>query len=108
MRAQDQAAAERPMQPGSAADRWPKQIKFIVGNEACERFSYYGMRSILAGYITGEVARGGLGQAADTSTSIIHMFIFANYFMPLLGASLSDTIIGRYHTILSVSLFYCA
>ena len=37
----------------STADRWPPQIKYIVGNEACERFSYYGMRSILAGYITG-------------------------------------------------------
>jgi POT family proton-dependent oligopeptide transporter len=88
--------------------RWPAQIKYIVGNEACERFSYYGMRSILAGYITGAVVRGGLGQDADTSTEIIHLFVFANYFMPLLGAWLSDKIIGRYRTILWVSLFYCA
>ena len=91
----------------AAADRWPPQIKFIVGNEACERFSYYGMRSILAGHITGTVLKGGLGQNADTSTEIIHTFVFANYFMPLLGAWLSDKIIGRYHTILWVSLFYC-
>ena len=101
-------AADALPPPKTAVDRWPRQIKFIVGNEACERFSYYGMRSILAGYITGEVAKGGLGQAVDTSTSIIHMFIFANYFMPLFGAWLSDKIIGRYHTILWVSLFYCA
>jgi POT family proton-dependent oligopeptide transporter len=92
----------------SAVERWPRQIKFIVGNEACERFSYYGMRSILAGYITGAVLKGGLGQDADTSTEIIHTFVFANYFMPLFGAWLSDKIIGRYHTILWVSLFYCA
>lgn len=89
-------------------NRWPPQIKFIVGNEACERFSYYGMRSILAGYITGEVLRGGLGQSADFSTEVIHLFVFVNYFMPLLGAWLSDKLIGRYHTILWVSLFYCA
>ena len=95
-------------QPHSPADRWPPQIKFIVGNEACERFSYYGMRSILAGYITGEVLKGGLGQTPDTATSIIHLFVFANYFMPLFGAWLSDKLIGRYHTILWVSLFYCA
>jgi proton-dependent oligopeptide transporter, POT family len=94
--------------PENSADRWPPQIKFIVGNEACERFSYYGMRSILAGYIAGEVARGGLGQDTDTATSIIHTFIFANYFMPLFGGWLSDRLIGRYHTILWVSLFYCA
>jgi POT family proton-dependent oligopeptide transporter len=93
--------------PASTANRWPRQIKYIVGNEACERFSYYGMRSILAGYITGEVARGGLGQSADTATSIIHLFVFVNYFMPLFGAWLSDKLIGRYHTILWVSLFYC-
>jgi POT family proton-dependent oligopeptide transporter len=88
--------------------RWPKQIKYIVGNEACERFSYYGMKGILAGYITGEIAHGGLGQTSDTSTTIIHLFGFAVYFMPLFGAWLSDRIIGRYHTILWVSLFYCA
>ena len=90
------------------AGRWPSQIKFIVGNEACERFSYYGMRSVLAGYITGAVLRGGLGQEADTATRIIHLFVFINYFMPLLGAWLSDRLIGRYRTILWVSLFYCA
>ena len=89
-------------------NRWPPQIKYIVGNEACERFSYYGMRSILAGYITGAVLQGGLGQSADVSTEIIHLFVFANYFMPLFGAWLSDKLIGRYHTILWVSLFYCA
>lgn len=88
--------------------RWPAQIKYIVGNEACERFSYYGMRSILAGYITGAVLQGGLGQSGDKSTEIIHMFVSVNYFLPLLGAWLSDKIIGRYHTILWVSLFYCA
>ena len=94
--------------PQTNPDRWPAQIKYIVGNEACERFSDYGMRSILAGYITGAVLKGGLGQETDASTNIIHAFVSANYFMPLLGAWLSDKLIGRYHTILWVSLFYCA
>src|SRR4051812_49365374 len=96
--------------PGSPGppNRWPAQIKYIVGNEACERFSYYGMTGILAGYISGKISEGGLGQEADTATSIIHTFKFVNYFMPLFGAWLSDRIIGRYHTILWVSLFYCA
>jgi POT family proton-dependent oligopeptide transporter len=94
--------------PASANNRWPAQIKYIVGNEACERFSYYGMRSILAGYITGAVLQGGLGQSADKSTEIIHTFVSVNYFLPLFGAWLSDKIVGRYRTILWVSLFYCA
>lgn len=66
------------------------------------------MRSILAGYITGAVLKGGLGQDADASTDIIHGFVAVNYLMPLFGGWLSDKLIGRYHTILWVSLFYCA
>ncbi len=66
------------------------------------------MRSILAGYITGAVLKGGLGQSPDTSTIVISTFVAVNYFMPLFGAILSDKLIGRYYTILYVSLFYCA
>ncbi len=89
-------------------DRWPPQIKYIVGNEACERFSFYGLKGILVGYMTGEVLKGGLHMSPDKATSIFHLFVFANYFTPLLGAWLSDKIFGRYNTILWVSLFYCA
>ena len=66
------------------------QIKFIIGNEAAERFSYYGMRSILALYITSV-----LMQTKDRATAIIHLFVFVNYFMPLFkSARLSDRIWG--------------
>ncbi len=84
-------------------DRFPAQIKYIVGNEACERFSFYGMRSLLVVYITTILAK-----STDEATEIIHYFIFATYFMPLLGAWVSDRFWGRYHTILWISLFYCA
>ena len=88
--------------------RWPRQIKYIIGNEACERFSYYGMTGILAGYISGQLVAGGLGKSDDYTTTVTQLFIFVNYFTPLLGAWLSDKIIGRYKTIFWVSLFYCA
>jgi POT family proton-dependent oligopeptide transporter len=91
-----------------AASRWPRQIKYIVGNEACERFSYYGMTGILAGYISGQLVAGGLGKSEDYATTIIALFKSFNYFTPLLGAWLSDKLIGRYKTIFWVSLFYCA
>ena len=91
-----------------AARRWPRQIKYIIGNEACERFSYYGMTGILAGYISGQLTAGGLGKSEDYATTIIALFKSFNYFTPLLGAWLSDKLIGRYRTIFWVSLFYCA
>ena len=31
--------------------RMPGQIKYIIGNEACERFSFYGMRNILVQFL---------------------------------------------------------
>ena len=101
-------AAGRPTEEKTGANRWPPPIKFIIGNEACERFSYYGIRSILALYIS-KVLFQGLpeGAARDKATEIIHLFIFANYFTPLLGAWLSDKLWGRYHTIFYVSLIYC-
>ena len=84
-------------------DRWPSQVRFILGNEAAERFSYYGMKAILALYITNV-----LMQTRDQATHIIHLFGFVNYFMPLIGAWVSDRLLGRYRTILWISLSYCA
>ena len=92
----------------SIARRWPRQIKYIIGNEACERFSYYGMAGILAGYISGQLVAGGLGKSENYATEVISLFKSLNYFTPLLGAWLSDKLIGRYKTIFWVSLLYCA
>ncbi|MCU0787529.1 MAG: POT family MFS transporter [Verrucomicrobia bacterium] len=82
--------------------RFPAQARFILGNEAAERYSYYGMKGILALYITNVLL-----MSRDEATTIIHLFSFANYFMPLLGAWVSDRFWGRYKTILWISLSYC-
>jgi POT family proton-dependent oligopeptide transporter len=92
-----------PAAPSSAVDRFPSQVKYIVGNEAAERFSYYGLLSILMVYITDVLER-----TTDAGTELIHAFKFVNYFMPLLGAWVSDRLLGRYRTILWISFAYCA
>jgi POT family proton-dependent oligopeptide transporter len=94
-------------QPGSAhgkpkRERYPPQVKFIIGNEACERFSYYGMLSILTLYLKNEMS---MGEAH--SKEVVHIFATAVYFLPLFGGLLADRWLGRYWTILSISLFYC-
>ncbi len=83
-------------------DRLPPQTKFIVGNEACERFSFYGMRAILTLYCT-NVLLMNKAQA----TEVGHLFNMAVYFLPLLGAWIADHWWGRYRTILLISLVYC-
>ncbi len=81
---------------------FPRQIPFIVTTEACERFSYYGMLSILTLYLKNELTLG-----ADDAKSVVHVFKMAAYFLPLAGAWLADRWLGRYRTILSLALFYC-
>ena len=88
--------------PSASADSFPPQIKYIISNEACERFSFYGMRSILTLYIAKH-----LGQGSSKASEVVHLFVFGVYFMPLFGAWLSDRVLGRYKTILFISLFYC-
>lgn len=80
----------------------PAQSKYIVGNEACERFSFYGMRSILVAYMTGMLL-----MSKNEATEVVHLFIACTYLLPLLGAWLADRFLGRYRTIFSISLFYC-
>jgi POT family proton-dependent oligopeptide transporter len=89
-----------PAIPGS--DRFPGQIKYIIGNEACERFSYYGVLGILELYLKDRMKMGDGG-----ATEVVHYFGTAVYFLPLFGGWLADRYLGRYWTILSISVFYC-
>lgn len=83
--------------------KFPSQVKFIVWNEACERFSYYGMRTILVVFMTSH-----LMIAASSAKETYHLFAAFCYLFPLLGAFISDRLWGKYNTILYLSLFYCA
>jgi POT family proton-dependent oligopeptide transporter len=87
----------------TADNKFPSQIKYIVGNEACERYSYYGMRSILTVFMIQVL----LMQEAE-ATSTYHIFASLCYFFPLAGAYISDRLWGKYKTILYLSLVYCA
>ena len=86
-------------------DRLPPQTKYIVGNEACERFSFYGIVAILTNYAT--TLYGGGDLAAEEAKETVHWFKMACYVMPLLGAWIADRFWGRYNTILWLSLAYC-
>uniref|UniRef100_A0A023F7I0 Oligopeptide transporter 1 n=2 Tax=Triatoma infestans TaxID=30076 RepID=A0A023F7I0_TRIIF len=81
--------------------KYPKSVFFIIGNEFCERFSYYGMRTILSLYLT-----QALKYTETTSTIIYHTFVMLCYFTPLVGGIAADSWLGKYKTILYVSLFY--
>jgi len=88
----------------------PPGIPYIVGNEAAERFSYYGMRAILVIYMT-QYLMNASGQpdrmSEQEAQGYYHLFISAVYVMPVFGAFLADAWLGKYRTIIGLSLVYC-
>jgi POT family proton-dependent oligopeptide transporter len=88
----------------------PSGVPFIVGNELAERFSYYGMRTILIVFMTHYV-KNAAGQVEamgpEQAKAWYHTFAAGAYFFPLLGAILSDVWLGKYPTIVWLSLVYC-
>lgn len=88
----------------------PSGINYIIGNEAAERFSFYGMRSVLLAYMTIYLVQpnGDVQVFSEKEAEAwVHLFVGSAYFFPLIGGILADAYWGKYRTILSLSLFYC-
>ena len=88
----------------------PPGVPFIIGNEAAERFSYYGMKSILTVFMVHYVLNkaGVLAPMHEhEADKYTHYFVSGVYFLPILGAMVADGFLGKYWTILSLSIVYC-
>jgi len=70
---------------------------------ALPRFSFYGLKAILALYL-----HKYLLFSENSSTMIIHAFIFGAYSCSLLGGYISDSFLGKFKTILYISFIYVA
>ncbi|NPC50267.1 MFS transporter [Corallococcus sp. AB032C] len=93
------------------SQRFPPQIPYIIGNEACERFSFYGMRNILVVFFIDYLLRTHVpetGAREAQAKYLMHLFMAGVYFFPLLGGYLADRFFGKFHTIFVLSLVYCA
>lgn len=89
---------------------WPKGIAYIIGNEGCERFSFYGMKAILFVYIGHLLRESGLAAevAERQALEVVHTFVAGVYALPMIGAVIADRFWGKYPTIVWLSLLYCA
>src|ERR1044071_8908181 len=91
-------------------DKMPPGVPYIIGNEAAERFSYYGMNSILVVFMTHYLLnRNGSSDhmTPEQAGTWYHTFVSAAYFLPIVGAILADALIGKFWTIFSLSIVYC-
>ena len=86
----------------------PPGIPYIIGNEAAERFSFYGMRTILVVFMVDflHLMDGKAGSAMSDNQAVGYYHDFASwvYFTPLLGALIADVFLGKYRTILWLSI----
>jgi dipeptide/tripeptide permease len=100
------AYATRP----AATSGMPPGIPYIVGNEAAERFSFYGMKTILVVFMTQYLRSAAGGPDVMTepeSREWMHLFVASAYFFPIVGGIVADAFLGKYLTILLLSLVYC-
>ncbi|MGB8330329.1 MAG: POT family MFS transporter [Polyangiales bacterium] len=88
----------------------PPGIPYIVGNEAAERYSFYGMRAILVIFMT-RFLMNAQGEPAlmtdEQAKTWFHGFVWAVYFFPIFGAILADAFLGKFRTIMALSIVYC-
>ena len=93
-------------------DTMPPGIPYIIGNEAAERFSFYGMRTILVIFMTKYLwlmgDKVGMTMSNAEAGEQFHIFVRNVYFFPIFGALLADLFFGKYRTILWLSFVYCA
>lgn len=94
------------------SNKFPRSVPFIIGNEAAERFSFYGMRSILATFLVAQFFNPTLNPALQTiaeakANESTHFFVSLAYTLPFVGAIMADWFFGKYKVILYVSLIYC-
>ena len=90
----------------------PKGIPYIIGNEAAERFGFYGMKGILVIFMTQYLFMlpGSSSEPMANAVAMkhYHLFTTAVYFFPIFGALLADIVLGKYLTIMLLSVVYCA
>jgi POT family proton-dependent oligopeptide transporter len=91
--------------------KFPRAVPYIIGNEAAERFNFYGMRSILSTFLVAQFFNPSHNPALQATAEAqandqVHFFVALAYFMPMLGGIAADWIFGKYKVILYVSILY--
>jgi len=103
---------ENPAVTATPKSRFPKSVPYIIGNEAAERFSFYGMRSVLTLFLVNQFFNPNhiiaLTDVANArANKLHHLFVMVAYALPFVGGMVADWFTGKYKLILYVSMVYC-
>lgn len=77
----------------------PRGLQTLFFTEMWERFSYYGMRAILAYYLYAAVSEGGLGIPQSTALAVVSGYGASVYMSGILGGWLADRLIGSQRSV---------
>lgn len=72
----------------------PWGLATLFGTEMWERFSWYGLRAILALFLAASPAVGGLGMSEETATAVVGVYGALIYLVALPGGWVADRILG--------------
>ncbi|XP_057775927.1 protein NRT1/ PTR FAMILY 1.2-like isoform X2 [Salvia miltiorrhiza] len=71
-----------------------RTLPFIIGNEALERMATFGLSPNMTLYLINEYH-----MQMTTAANVLFMWSAATNFMPIVGAVIADSYLGRFHTI---------
>src|SRR5690606_909139 len=77
----------------------PVGLTNLFGVELWERFSFYGMLTILGYYLYYSVTDGGLGLPQSTATGIVGAYGGLVYLSTVLGGWIADRLLGMERTV---------
>jgi POT family proton-dependent oligopeptide transporter len=78
----------------------PRGLSTLFFTELWERFSYYGMKAILAYYLYYSVSQGGLGVDKGAALSLVAIYGSSVYMSGVAGGWLADRVFGSQRAVL--------
>ncbi|MBV8603439.1 MAG: peptide MFS transporter [Pelomonas sp.] len=78
----------------------PDSLFMLFFTEMWERFSYYGMRSLLTLFLIATAGRGGWGWSRADAADLYGWYTFAVYLTPIVGGAVADRLLGTRRSIM--------
>lgn len=90
-----------PAAPARTIFGQPIGIATLFLTELWERFTYYGIQSLLILFMVAPAAKGGLGLDDKSSASIYGLYVGSTYLLGLLGGWIADRLTGAQRAVIA-------
>ncbi len=86
----------------------PRGLATLFFTEMWERFTFYGMRSLLVLFMTAAVMDGGLEMSSQDATAVYGLYLGCVYLFALPGGWVADRLIGQRNAVIAGGLVIAA